>query len=78
MSQEQTVAIPAEITADDLDLDFGEEKGFDAAKLGTCLQCGTCSSSCPTYFAMDNLVPEPATLVLMGLAGVFTLRRKRN
>lgn len=41
MSQEQT----AEIGADDIDLSFAEEKGFDAAKLGTCLQCGTCSSS---------------------------------
>ena len=36
-----------------IDLSLAEEKGFDAAKLGTCLQCGTCSSSCPTSFAMD-------------------------
>jgi len=36
-----------------IDLTFAEQKGFDAAKLSTCLQCGTCSSSCPTWFAMD-------------------------
>jgi heterodisulfide reductase subunit D len=42
-----------EITADSIDLAFAEEEGFDAEKLATCLQCGTCSSSCPTYFAMD-------------------------
>lgn len=41
------------ITDSVIDLSLAKEKGFDAAKLGTCLQCGTCSSSCPTSFAMD-------------------------
>ena len=41
------------ISGDDINLDLASENGFDTAKLGTCLQCGTCSSSCPTYFAMD-------------------------
>ena len=52
-----------EITQDMIDLGFAEDKGFDAAKLGTCIQCGTCSSSCPTYFAMD--VP-PRTRFISG------------
>jgi len=49
MSQDHVQEIGDEV----IDLGFAREKGFDAAKLGTCIQCGTCSSSCPTYFAMD-------------------------
>lgn len=41
------------INVDSIDLGLAGEEGFDVEKLGTCLQCGTCSSSCPTYFAMD-------------------------
>ncbi len=44
----------AVITDGLIDLDLAKTRGFDAAKLATCLQCGTCSSSCPTYFAMDT------------------------
>jgi hypothetical protein len=32
----------------------------------------------PSYFAMDNLVPEPATFVLLSLAGAISLRRRRR
>jgi Fe-S oxidoreductase len=71
MTQEQTAvqdtAAYSEINADSLDLSFGEEKGFDAAKLGTCLQCGTCSSSCPTYFAMDVPPRKLWRMVTLGL-----------
>ena len=42
-----------EINEEGIDLAFAADQGFDADKLATCLQCGTCSSSCPTYFAMD-------------------------
>jgi len=49
MSQDHVQEIGDEV----IDLGFAREKGFDAVKLGTCIQCGTCSSSCPTYFAMD-------------------------
>jgi heterodisulfide reductase subunit D len=49
MSQEHVLEINGEV----IDLGFAREKGFDAEKLSTCIQCGTCSSSCPTYFAMD-------------------------
>jgi Fe-S oxidoreductase len=41
------------ITGETIDLNLAVANGFDMEKLGTCLQCGTCSSSCPTYFAMD-------------------------
>ena len=68
MTQEQSTEIcAAEITAESIDLGFGQEKGFDAAKLGTCLQCGTCSSSCPTYFAMDVPPRKLWRMVTLGL-----------
>jgi Fe-S oxidoreductase len=56
-----------EITETSIDLSFAEEKGFDATKLGTCLQCGTCSSSCPTYFAMDIPPRKLWRMVTLGL-----------
>jgi len=56
-----------EIKEEAIDLSFAKEKGFDAEKLATCIQCGTCSSSCPTYFAMD--VP-PRTLWRMVSLGL--------
>ncbi|MBN1639688.1 MAG: (Fe-S)-binding protein [Anaerolineae bacterium] len=63
MTEEQSV----EITGDVIDLRFAAENGFDAAKLGTCLQCGTCSSSCPTYFAMDVPPRKLWRMVSLGL-----------
>ena len=63
MSQENI----QEITQAAIDLGFAQEKGFDAAKLGTCLQCGTCSSSCPTYFAMDVPPRKLWRMVTLGL-----------
>jgi heterodisulfide reductase subunit D len=63
MTEEQTI----EINGDAIDLRFAAEKGFDATKLGTCLQCGTCSSSCPTYFAMDVPPRKLWRMVTLGL-----------
>lgn len=57
----------SEINEAALDLGFAEAKGFDAAKLSTCLQCGTCSSSCPTYFAMDVPPRKLWRMVSLGL-----------
>lgn len=56
-----------EINEEAIDLGFAEEKGFDADKLSTCLQCGTCSSSCPTYFAMDVPPRKLWRMVSLGL-----------
>ena len=56
-----------EINGDIIDLSFAEEKGFDAEKLGTCIQCGTCSSSCPTYFAMDVPPRKLWRMISLGL-----------
>jgi heterodisulfide reductase subunit D len=56
-----------EINEEAIDLGFAEEKGFDVDKLSTCLQCGTCSSSCPTYFAMDVPPRKLWRMVSLGL-----------
>ncbi len=58
----QTLTLNEEV----MDLAFAEEKGFDS-KLATCLQCGTCSSSCPTYFAMDTPPRKLWRMVSLGL-----------
>lgn len=50
-----------------IDLDFAGEKGFNVSKLNTCLQCGTCSSSCPTYFAMDVSPRKLWRMLALGL-----------
>ena len=63
MTEEQIM----EINGDAIDLRFAAEKGFDATKLGTCIQCGTCSSSCPTYFAMDVPPRKLWRMVTLGL-----------
>jgi heterodisulfide reductase subunit D len=55
-----------EINETAIDLHFAEEKGFEA-KLNTCIQCGTCSSSCPTYFAMDIPPRQLWRMVTLGL-----------
>jgi len=56
-----------EIAESRVDLGFAEEQGFDAEKLSTCLQCGTCSSSCPSYFAMDVPPRKLWRMVTLGL-----------
>ncbi|MDY7041813.1 MAG: (Fe-S)-binding protein [Chloroflexota bacterium] len=56
-----------DLTEDVLDLAFAEEQGFDGEMLSTCIQCGTCSSSCPTYFAMDVPPRKLWHMVSLGL-----------
>jgi Fe-S oxidoreductase len=55
------------ISEDSINLELAGEKGFDVEKLGTCLQCGTCSSSCPTYFAMDAPPRKLWRMVSLGM-----------
>ena len=55
------------IDGSSINLDLGGEKGFDMKKLGTCVQCGTCSSSCPTYFAMDTPPRKLWRMVSLGM-----------
>jgi hypothetical protein len=38
---------------------------------------GTWGMNTPAYFVIDTVVPEPATLVLLTLAGIIGLRRRK-
>jgi hypothetical protein len=37
---------------------------------------GTWGMNTPAYFAMDTVVPEPGTILLLGLGGLFVTRRR--
>jgi len=42
-----------DFTTREIDFEFGEEITPHLEELRTCIQCGTCSASCPTAYAMD-------------------------
>ncbi len=48
-----TIELPALLTAEHLDREFIRQVEPDWEKLATCLQCGTCSISCPAAPLMD-------------------------
>ncbi len=50
-----------------LDFEFGEEITPDLAELRSCIQCGTCSASCPTGYAMDLTLRQLWKLIQLGL-----------
>ncbi len=59
---------PATVITDGLiDLELARTSGFDAEKLSTCIQCGTCSSSCPTWSAMDVSPRQIWRMVSLGM-----------
>ncbi len=49
------------------DVNFGEEVTPDLSVLRTCIQCGTCSASCPTAYAMDHTPRQLWKLIQLGL-----------
>jgi heterodisulfide reductase subunit D len=51
----------------ELDFEFGAEVTPDLDVLRTCIQCGTCSASCPTAYAMDYTPRQLWKLVQLGL-----------
>ncbi len=52
---------------DMLDHSFAESVAPDREKLLTCIQCGTCTASCPTAYAMDYTPRQLWRLVQVGL-----------
>jgi heterodisulfide reductase subunit C len=50
-----------------LDHSFAETVAPDREKLLTCIQCGTCTASCPTAYAMDFTPRQLVRLVQVGL-----------
>jgi heterodisulfide reductase subunit D len=51
----------------EVDAKFGKEVTPDLSVLRTCIQCGTCSASCPTAYAMDYTPRQLWKLILLGL-----------
>ncbi len=49
------------------DFEFGEEITPHLEELRTCIQCGTCSASCPTAYAMDYTPRQLWKLIQLGL-----------
>jgi len=49
------------------DVKFGEKVTPDLEVLRTCIQCGTCSASCPTAYAMDYPPRQLWKLIQLGL-----------
>ncbi len=58
-----------DFTTLELDLEFGKKVTPDLRVLYTCMQCGTCSASCPTGFAMDYTLRQLWKLIQLGLRG---------
>ncbi len=57
------------LTRDMLDHTFADLVAPDREKLLTCIQCGTCTASCPTAYAMDYTPRQLWRLVQLGLKG---------
>jgi len=55
------------LTREMLDHSFAETVAPDREKLLTCIQCGTCTASCPTAYAMDYTPRQLWRLVQLGL-----------
>jgi heterodisulfide reductase subunit C len=55
------------LTREMLDHSFAETVAPDREKLLTCIQCGTCTASCPTAYAMDYTPRQLVRLVQVGL-----------
>jgi heterodisulfide reductase subunit C len=55
------------LTREMLDHSFAESVAPDREKLLTCIQCGTCTASCPTAYAMDYTPRQLWRLVQVGL-----------
>ena len=55
------------LTREMLDITFADLVAPDREKLLTCIQCGTCTASCPTAYAMDYTPRQLWRLVQLGL-----------
>jgi heterodisulfide reductase subunit D len=56
-----------DFAARELDTEFPREVTPDLSVLRTCIQCGTCSASCPTAYAMDYTPRQLWKLIQLGL-----------
>ncbi|MGD8398250.1 MAG: (Fe-S)-binding protein [Anaerolineae bacterium] len=59
--------LPALLTAEQLDREFIQQVEPDWPKLLTCLQCGTCSASCPAAALMDYAPRQLWQMMRLGM-----------
>ena len=59
--------LPGILTANDIDRTFVKEVEPDWESLATCIQCGTCSASCPANEAMDFSPRQLWEMLRLGL-----------
>jgi heterodisulfide reductase subunit D len=62
-----TIEFPSPLTAERLDRDFIKQVEPDWQKLATCIQCGTCSASCPAAELMDYSPRQLWEMIRLGL-----------
>jgi heterodisulfide reductase subunit C len=67
MAKNKTVEKVFNLTRDMLDHTFADRVAPDREKLLTCIQCGTCTASCPTAYAMDYTPRQLWRLIQLGL-----------
>ncbi|MBN1484579.1 MAG: 4Fe-4S dicluster domain-containing protein [Chloroflexia bacterium] len=58
---------PFDLTSTTRNPGFAKEVWPDKSKLFTCIQCGTCTASCPTAFAMDFNPRQLLRMLQLGL-----------
>jgi heterodisulfide reductase subunit C len=58
---------PFDLTRAVRDHDFVDKVAPDREKIFTCIQCGTCTASCPTSFAMDYNPRQMMRMLQLGL-----------
>jgi len=58
---------PFDLTHAKRDHGFAKTVAPDKGKLYTCIQCGTCTASCPTAFAMDYSPRQLMRMIQLGL-----------
>jgi len=56
-----------DLTREMLDHSFAETVAPDKEKLYTCIQCGTCTASCPTAYAMEYTPRQLWRMIQVGL-----------
>lgn len=56
-----------DLTSELVDETFAEQVAPDPELLRTCIQCGTCSASCPTAYAMEYTPRQMWRMVQLGL-----------
>jgi len=70
-----TLDLPDVLTSDDIDRTFLKQAEPEWETLATCIQCGTCTTSCPANESMDYSPRQVWEMMRLGLQDVVTTSR---